>query len=72
MGILIGLTANILLLCIFLLLIQVRKELKHMARGVRVDSNMMAASTHELASAVRDTGEYPVLAVTEELDNHAS
>lgn len=54
---------NALLLGILILLWQVRRELKNAARRMRVDANITAYKTAEIATAVRDTGENSVLAV---------
>lgn len=56
---------NALLLGILILLWQVRRELKNAARRMRVDANITAYKTAEIATAVRDTGEHSVLAVEE-------
>ena len=58
--------SNAFLLGILLLLFKVRNDLQAVARGMRVDTNIVAASTNEIASAVRNpSGEQPVLAVEE-------
>lgn len=64
--------SNAFLLGIFILLWQVRRDLRNATRGMRVDANITAIKTAEIATAVKDpSGPHPVLAV-EETDTNAS